>query len=221
MKLSAALKRVDGFFASYLTRWFSLPVVWVASKIGLSPHVLSFISLAFGLWAAWAFFLNKLIWGAILVQISFVFDCADGQLARYTGQMSKFGAWLDTMIDRLKEFFCLFALASVSGYYWLGFYAILVSALRHYDFAKRKELGITLEKERQEEKATVLAGWPRFKAIIKESLLFGISERWAVITIFTLFGWLKALFIFLIIVEGLILIIKSTYTWRKKLSSLA
>ena len=32
------------------------------------------------------------------------FDCVDGQLARYTRQFSKLGAWLDSIFDRTKEY---------------------------------------------------------------------------------------------------------------------
>ncbi|HEX2084635.1 MAG TPA: CDP-alcohol phosphatidyltransferase family protein, partial [Solirubrobacteraceae bacterium] len=31
-------------------------------------------------------------------------DCVDGQLARYTRQFSKLGAWLDSVFDRTKEY---------------------------------------------------------------------------------------------------------------------
>src|SRR6185369_7702512 len=36
--------------------------------------------------------------------IGFVFDCVDGQLARYTLNFSRFGGWLDTIADRAKEY---------------------------------------------------------------------------------------------------------------------
>ncbi len=41
---------------------------------------------------------------AVLIQLSFIFDCSDGQLARITGTSSKLGAWLDRLSDRLGEF---------------------------------------------------------------------------------------------------------------------
>jgi hypothetical protein len=42
--------------------------------------------------------------GAVLFYFSFVFDCVDGQLARYTRQYSTLGAWLDATFDRAKEY---------------------------------------------------------------------------------------------------------------------
>ena len=49
--------------------------------------------------------------GAVLVYFAFVFDCVDGQLARYTRQFSKLGAWLDSIFDRSKEYVVFAGLA--------------------------------------------------------------------------------------------------------------
>ena len=38
-------------------------------------------------------------------------DCVDGQLARYTRQFSKLGAWLDSIFDRAKEYVVFAGLA--------------------------------------------------------------------------------------------------------------
>jgi hypothetical protein len=52
-----------------------------------------------------------MIAGAVLLQIAFTFDCVDGQLARYTRQFSKLGAWLDSVFDRTKEYLAFAGLA--------------------------------------------------------------------------------------------------------------
>ena len=49
--------------------------------------------------------------GGVLVYFAFVFDCVDGQLARYTRQFSKLGAWLDSIFDRSKEYVVFAGLA--------------------------------------------------------------------------------------------------------------
>jgi len=48
----------------------------------------------------------------LLIQFSLIFDCSDGQLARLTGRISKLGAWLDKILDRIGEFMIF----SVCGY---------------------------------------------------------------------------------------------------------
>ena len=50
-------------------------------------------------------------WARVLVYFAFVFDCVDGQLARYTRQFSKLGAWLDSIFDRSKEYVVFAGLA--------------------------------------------------------------------------------------------------------------
>jgi len=49
---------------------------------------------------------------ALLIQLNFIFDCTDGQFAKYTGTISKLGAWLDKILDRVGEFMIF----SVCGY---------------------------------------------------------------------------------------------------------
>jgi phosphatidylglycerophosphate synthase len=60
-----------------------------------------------GVFAALAFATGArtgLVTGALLLQLAFTTDCVDGQLARYTRQFSKLGAWLDSVFDRGKEY---------------------------------------------------------------------------------------------------------------------
>ena len=52
-----------------------------------------------------------MIAGALLLQVAFTLDCVDGQLARYTRTFSKFGAWLDSIFDRTKEYVVFAGLA--------------------------------------------------------------------------------------------------------------
>ena len=49
--------------------------------------------------------------GAVLLYLSFVLDCVDGQLARYTRAFSPLGAWLDATFDRVKEYVVYVGLA--------------------------------------------------------------------------------------------------------------
>src|SRR3954451_18496004 len=49
--------------------------------------------------------------GAALLLAAFTLDCVDGQLARYARSFSKFGAWLDSILDRGKEYLVYAGLA--------------------------------------------------------------------------------------------------------------
>ncbi|MBI2996062.1 MAG: CDP-alcohol phosphatidyltransferase family protein [Candidatus Melainabacteria bacterium] len=52
-----------------------------------------------------------LIIGAVLIQLVFILDCLDGQLARYRNESSNFGAWYDRVTDRVKDFLIYFSIA--------------------------------------------------------------------------------------------------------------
>ena len=75
---------------------------------------MTLVSLAVGVLAAAAFATGEragLVAGAMLLQAAFTLDCVDGQLARYTRQFSKLGAWLDSIFDRTKEYVVFAGLA--------------------------------------------------------------------------------------------------------------
>jgi len=76
-----------------------------------NPNTITFLSfivillssvMVFGILKIDSIFYRIII--ALLIQISFILDCADGQLARITGKTSKLGAWIDKLLDRVGEF---------------------------------------------------------------------------------------------------------------------
>src|SRR5918912_111359 len=54
---------------------------------------------------------GALIGGAAIIELSYVLDCADGQLARLKGTSSPVGAHLDFLMDELKAFALIAAIA--------------------------------------------------------------------------------------------------------------
>ncbi|MGH3665015.1 MAG: CDP-alcohol phosphatidyltransferase family protein [Egibacteraceae bacterium] len=105
--LASAVKASDGFFTTFFVSPYSRYVARWAARRGLSPNQVTTASMLLGILAATAFSLGTragMIAGAILLQVAFTTDCVDGQLARYTRQFSKLGAWLDSVFDRGKEY---------------------------------------------------------------------------------------------------------------------
>jgi CDP-diacylglycerol--glycerol-3-phosphate 3-phosphatidyltransferase len=80
-------------------------------KLGITPNALTYTG--FLLTAITALFLaNGLFrWGGLLLLIAAVFDMLDGAVARFTKQMSTFGAFLDSTLDRYSESVTLLAMA--------------------------------------------------------------------------------------------------------------
>jgi CDP-diacylglycerol---glycerol-3-phosphate 3-phosphatidyltransferase len=90
------------------------PLVGVLARMGVKPDWLTIIGAALSFTAAIAFFEGGFRWGSLLLALSGVCDILDGQLARTTGFESKFGAFLDSVLDRLSEGLVY---AGIAGYY--------------------------------------------------------------------------------------------------------
>jgi len=112
--LDSAVKASDGFFTTFFVSPYSRYIARWAARCGYTPNQVTTVSLLIGFLAAGAFATGErwgLIAGALLLQASFTTDCVDGQLARYTRTFSKFGAWLDSIFDRSKEYLAFAGLA--------------------------------------------------------------------------------------------------------------
>ena len=114
VRLRMANRANDGFFSVFFLRKFSKLLTWVAVKVGATPNQVTLISFAIGLYSAYSFSLGgfwNLFLGAVLLQLSIIVDCVDGELARYTRKFSQLGAWLDAVTDRVKEYMVFLGLA--------------------------------------------------------------------------------------------------------------
>ncbi|MDD4635559.1 MAG: CDP-alcohol phosphatidyltransferase family protein [Dehalococcoidales bacterium] len=91
------------------------PVVRVASKTGITPDMLTWFGFIVVLSGAGLTGAGYNIAGGLVILAGAACDMFDGALARYTGKVSKFGAVLDSTLDRASEGAVLIALA-----YYLG-----------------------------------------------------------------------------------------------------
>jgi CDP-diacylglycerol--glycerol-3-phosphate 3-phosphatidyltransferase len=81
---------------------------------GVKPDVLTVIGLVLSLIAAVAFFEGGFRLGSVLLALAGVFDILDGEVARKRGVRSRFGAFLDSTLDRFAD---SVVLAGIAGYY--------------------------------------------------------------------------------------------------------
>jgi hypothetical protein len=107
IRLAAAVKSNDGFFTTYAVSSYSRYIARWAARRRLTPNMVTsfsmWIAVVAAVWFAAGTRLGMVV-GGVLFYFSFVFDCVDGQLARYTRQYSTLGAWLDATFDRAKEY---------------------------------------------------------------------------------------------------------------------
>jgi phosphatidylglycerophosphate synthase len=207
LRLSMANRANDGFFSVFVLRKFSKILTWVSVKIGATPNQVTTLSFLIGLYSAYSFsrgeFIHTLI-GALLLQLSIIVDCVDGELARYTRKFSKLGAWLDAVTDRVKEYLVFLGLAygaAKSGEdLWLAAIAMmLIQTFRHlsdYNFAQSMKI-------RNEAKFQVPVNFMaefdgivpterepkgRLRYWLGKIIQFPIGERWLVISASAVIG---------------------------------
>ncbi|MBB2909671.1 phosphatidylglycerophosphate synthase [Streptosporangium becharense] len=146
VRLASAVKANDGFFATYGVSSWSGHLVKAAARLHLTPNAVTGMSVGLAALAAVWFATGTrpaLVAGAVLLYLSFVLDCVDGQLARYTRAFSPLGAWLDATFDRVKEYVVYVGLAvgytaglettggGPQGIWALAVAAMILQVLRH------------------------------------------------------------------------------------------
>ena len=75
--------------------------------MGLTPNVITFISLTMSIGAAAVLWKGWFIWGIVLIILTSVTDMLDGATARAGNMGTTFGGILDHVLDRYAEFFIL------------------------------------------------------------------------------------------------------------------
>lgn len=85
------------------TKWFIVPIATALGKLGISPNVLTVAGFLLNIGVAYVLATGHLRLGGGLVLAVALFDALDGTLAREMRQASRFGAFLDSVMDRLSE----------------------------------------------------------------------------------------------------------------------
>jgi len=106
--------RVERFF----TRPLASLIVRAVYNTRITPNHLTYFSFVLGLLAAVAFLGGKhlfFIIGGVLAQFGSILDCADGQLARAKNMGSRYGTYLDLLLDRFSD--SIVYLGIIFGYF--------------------------------------------------------------------------------------------------------
>jgi CDP-diacylglycerol--glycerol-3-phosphate 3-phosphatidyltransferase len=125
------------------------PIALAMGRAGLSPDALTLIG--FAITVIGAVVVSQQLWlvGGFVVLIGGVFDMFDGTLARATGQVSKLGAFMDSVFDRWGEalvYVGLIAGLGASGWVDAPLFAAAAMAsafMVSYTRAKSEGLGFT------------------------------------------------------------------------------
>ena len=79
----------------------------------LRPNTWTFLSIIFILISVYFIVKSNFLAAAVFLIISGFFDIVDGAVARITAKITKFGAYMDTVIDRYVEVIVIFGILFV------------------------------------------------------------------------------------------------------------
>ncbi len=77
-------------------------VRWLAFG-GVNPNVLTVIGVAVNVGCGVLFGFGEFFWAGIVLIVANLFDMLDGNVARLSGRVTRFGGFLDSSLDRLSD----------------------------------------------------------------------------------------------------------------------
>lgn len=194
VRLKSAVKSRDGFFTTYCISPYSRYIARWCARRGLTPNQVTTASLLTALIAAACAATGTrggFVAAGVLLIASFVLDCTDGQLARYSLQYSTLGAWLDATFDRAKEYayYAGLALGAARGgddVWALALGAMVLQTCRHvvdfsFNEANHDATANTSPTAALSDKLDSV-GWTVW---VRRMIVLPIGERWAMIAVLT------------------------------------
>ncbi|MFE9407907.1 DUF5941 domain-containing protein [Streptomyces sp. NPDC006704] len=197
VRLRNAVKSRDGFFTTHFISPYSRYLARWCARRGLTPNQVTTASLITALIAAGCAATGSrggYVVAGVLLLLSFVLDCTDGQLARYSLQYSTMGAWLDATFDRAKEYayYAGLALGAARGgddVWALALGAMVLQTCRHVvDFSYNEAHVVGTDATANTSPTAALSdrldsvGWTVW---VRRMIVLPIGERWAMIAVLT------------------------------------
>jgi CDP-diacylglycerol--glycerol-3-phosphate 3-phosphatidyltransferase len=78
-------------------------IVRLLARLDPNPNLLSVIGLGINIFAALLYGYGWFFYAGLVMIFANIFDMLDGRVARLTGRVTKFGAFLDSSLDRLSD----------------------------------------------------------------------------------------------------------------------
>ncbi|MEU6658022.1 DUF5941 domain-containing protein [Streptomyces sp. NPDC046821] len=209
IRLRTAVKARDGFFTTYCISPYSRYIARWCARRGLTPNQVTTASLFTALIAAGCAATGTrlgFVAAGLLLLFSFVLDCTDGQLARYSLQYSTLGAWLDATFDRAKEYAYYAGLAlgaaNANGddVWALALGAMVLQTCRHvvdfsFNEANHDATANTSPTAALSDRLDSV-GWTVW---VRRMIVLPIGERWALLAVLTAFTTPRITFVVLLI----------------------
>jgi CDP-diacylglycerol--glycerol-3-phosphate 3-phosphatidyltransferase len=189
MTFTGGIGKVAGAIIDAIVRWLAL------SRI--HPNVLTFIGLVINIWAAWLFAAGSFRWAGVVVIGAGLFDMVDGRVARASNQVTRFGGFFDSVIDRYSDLALYMGLlvyyASINRFFYIVLTAVVMTGSVMVSYSRARAENII----------------PTCKVGFLER-----PERIVLIIIGALFLRMAAVLWVIAVLSNLTVIHRMIYTWR-------
>jgi len=143
------VKQYDSFgdWARAQATFVTHPIARVLERLGLHPNTVTILGFVFNVIAGIVLSTGRLVLGGVLLLLASSVDSLDGALAHVSGTKSRFGAFLDSTLDRVSEgalFFGLlvsFLSQGLTLEVYLVFLILLGSVMVSYARARAEGVG--------------------------------------------------------------------------------
>src|SRR5437867_5296449 len=163
-------------------------IVNLLASLGIHPNILTLIGMVINIGAMILFAKGIFTWAALVIILAGIFDMVDGEVARRTKRVTKFGAFFDSVIDRYSDMLLLLGLviwyAKINRIFYVGLTGLVLigSVLTSYTRARAESLIPACKVgflERPERIVLMIIGslWDRMAAVL---WVMAILSNWTV-----------------------------------------
>ena len=121
-------------------------IVNLLASLHVHHNILTLIGLVINIFAMVLFAKGIFVWAAGVIMFAGIFDIVDGEVARRTKRVTKFGAFFDSVIDRYSDLLLLLGLiiwyAKIDRIFYVGLTGLVLigSVLTSYTRARAESL---------------------------------------------------------------------------------
>lgn len=104
-------------------------IVGILTRFRINPNILTFTGVLISLWAAFEFSYGNFRRGGLVIILAGLFDMLDGEVARVSKSVTRFGAFYDSVIDRYSDIIILQGLMVYYARHMMLGYVVLVGVV--------------------------------------------------------------------------------------------
>lgn len=138
-------------------------MVRALASAGVHPNVLTAVGVSINVACGVLFGMGEFFWAGVVLIVANLFDMLDGNVARLTGNVTRFGGFLDSSLDRLSDMVSFFGImifyagntpqhsilnVVLAGIGWIGSVMVSYTTARSETFGVKANVGFLQRPER-------------------------------------------------------------------------